>query len=373
MIVEAVRPCAYLDIDIDSKPVGRIVVELKDDLAPIACKNFLASCNHKSYQHNHFHRTIKNFVIQAGDLVYGQSSNLDVSKIGQGSKGGPFEDENASEPLDSPFMLCMANDGTPNNNGSQFFITTYPQPHLTGKHTVFGRVIHGKSVVREIERVDTDSKNFPTLPVVITDCGEWEEGMPVPIFNASYDQRGGDIYEEYPDDDVHIDKESSKSVYEASSKIKQSGTLLFQAGDKEAAMLKYKKCLRYVMEYIPDQDQEPEWYKLYFELKIKLYLNLSLVYLQLKNYTSAVAYSTYLIEMDESVNLISKTDYAKAHSRKGTALIELKKYTEAARELTTALKYLPNDKGIAKELERAELLLQKKKDGEKAKYANFFK
>ncbi|CAK7905585.1 peptidyl-prolyl cis-trans isomerase CYP7 [[Candida] anglica] len=382
MKIETVRPNAYLDVSIDGTPTGRIVVELYDDLAPKTTENFRSLIAAGSYNGNVFHRVVKNFVIQAGDTVYGMMKEGKDSEypppaaVGTGNvssfaDGAPFEDENMTA-LDGPFILCMANTG-PNTNGSQFFITTYPQPHLTGKHTVFGHVVHGKSVVRAVERVDTDgTTNLPRQPVRIDEAGEWQLGMPVPVFNASYDQIGGDVYEEHPDDDTHIDHESSSSVHEAATIIKGSGTLLFKAGRKQEALLKYIKCLRYVMEFFPDEDQEPDWYAKYVDLKAKLYLNLALVSLQLGNPKRAVDYSTFLLEMDEKP-LPGPADRAKAHFRKGTGLIELKKYKEAVAELRKASELVEGDKAIERELERATAKFEQSKKDEKARYANFFK
>lgn len=378
MKVELVRPTAFLDISIGGKPTGRIVVELYDDLAPIASENFLNLCtgSDKSYKHNYFHRVMKNFVIQAGDIVNcTDTSSYGTSAMGTGNvstvNGGKlFPLENKQEPLDKPFKLCTANTD-PDSNGSQFFISTYTQTHLTGKHTIFGQVIHGKSVVREIERVNTTNTNCPVEAekVVIEDCGIWDELMPTPVYNACYDPIGGDIYEEYPDDDENIDKESSELVYIASNIMKESGSLLLKQGRKQDALFKYTKCLRYVMEYIPDDEQEPEWFVKYYDLKKKLYLNMALVYLQMGEANRAIDFASYLLDLPKSLD----GEKGKAHYRRGMAYMLKNKYKEAVDDLSLAAMYVPKDETIKKELAKAEDLLQKKKGDEKARYAKFFK
>jgi peptidyl-prolyl cis-trans isomerase A (cyclophilin A) len=151
---------------------GDIVVELFPDTAPKTVDNFVGLAtgqrlwrhprtgqeqNVPLYDGTVFHRVIPGFMIQGGDPLGN----------GTGGPGYEFEDEvDGPHRFDGAGYLAMANAG-PGTNGSQFFITEGPQPHLNGRHTIFGKVISGQDVVSTIANVPTDRRDRPVDPVVI--------------------------------------------------------------------------------------------------------------------------------------------------------------------------------------------------------------
>jgi len=127
---------------------GTIELELYPQYAPATVNNFVFLVNEGFYDGLTFHRVISNFMIQGGD----------PTGKGIGGPGYSFEDEVKNNPLKHETgVISMANAGS-NTNGSQFFITHSPQPHLNGKHTVFGKVIAGMDVVNGIRQGDVMTK-----------------------------------------------------------------------------------------------------------------------------------------------------------------------------------------------------------------------
>ena len=123
---------------------GTIELELYAQSAPQTVNNFIFLTGQGFYNGLKFHRVISNFMIQGGD----------PTGTGSGGPGYKFADEVRGNPLTHQTgVISMANAG-PNTNGSQFFITHAPQPHLDGKHTVFGRVTSGMDVVNSIRQGD---------------------------------------------------------------------------------------------------------------------------------------------------------------------------------------------------------------------------
>src|SRR5688572_23479943 len=126
---------------------GEFDIQLFADKAPITVNNFVFLARDGFYDGVTFHRVIGDFMIQGGD----------PTGTGRGGPGYKFNDEQGALQLrhDSPGILSMANAGA-NTNGSQFFITHGPTPHLNGKHAVFGKVMgNGQTVVDAIRQGDT--------------------------------------------------------------------------------------------------------------------------------------------------------------------------------------------------------------------------
>jgi len=125
--------------------LGVFELELFDKATPKTVNNFVFLAQEGFYDGVTFHRVIANFMVQGGD----------PTGSGRGGPGYRFEDEFSGNPLrHERGVISMANAG-PNTNGSQFFITHGPQPHLDGRHTVFGKVTKGIDVVDAIEQGDT--------------------------------------------------------------------------------------------------------------------------------------------------------------------------------------------------------------------------
>ncbi|HTL71269.1 MAG TPA: peptidylprolyl isomerase [Candidatus Eisenbacteria bacterium] len=133
---------------------GAVELKLYADVAPKAVENFTRLAEKGYYDGLSFHRVIKGFMIQGGD------PNGD----GTGGKsiwGEPFEDETYPDvKFDKKGLLAMANSG-PHTNGSQFFITLAPTPHLNGRHTIFGEVVSGMEVVEAIGSTAVDGDDRP--------------------------------------------------------------------------------------------------------------------------------------------------------------------------------------------------------------------
>ncbi|KAL5791149.1 hypothetical protein ACOSQ2_006037 [Xanthoceras sorbifolium] len=168
------NPRVFFDLTIGGQPAGRVVMELFADVTPKTAENFRALCTGEKgigkmgkplhYKGSTFHRVIPGFMCQGGDFTNGNGTG------GESIYGAKFADENFNKKHTGPGILSMANAG-PGTNGSQFFICTAKTEWLDGKHVVFGQVVEGLDVIKNVEKVGSSSGRT-SKPVVVADCGQ---------------------------------------------------------------------------------------------------------------------------------------------------------------------------------------------------------
>jgi cyclophilin family peptidyl-prolyl cis-trans isomerase len=153
--------------------LGSFTAEIYLDKMPVTAKNFLDLAKSGFYDGLHFHRVISGFMIQ-----FGCPHSKDPSSPRAGTGGPPHGTIKDEHPADAklsnePLTLSMANTGTPNSGGSQFFINTIHNDRLDwfspgpSRHPVFGKVTAGAEVVKAIETTRTDGRDRPTTPVQV--------------------------------------------------------------------------------------------------------------------------------------------------------------------------------------------------------------
>mmetsp|Transcript_272 Transcript_272/g.546 ORF Transcript_272/g.546 Transcript_272/m.546 type:complete len:371 (+) Transcript_272:110-1222(+) len=364
-VLDQTNPVVFLDVTIGGHPAGRIILELFKHVVPKTAENFRQLCTGEAgtgqttgkplhFKGCPFHRIIKNFMIQGGDFSARNGTG------GESIYGAKFEDENFELKHDRPFLLSMANAG-PGTNGSQFFITTVPTPHLDGKHVVFGQVLKGIGLVKELEAQEGDTNNKPFKDCVISDCGELPAGQSVadladPLMDAGYPM--------YPEDlDVPEGEDEAAFLCRAAGEIRAKGNEKFKAGDFEGAVVEYTKALKY-LSADPVEAAEEAAAADARKAKSACLSNRSACFLKLSRPREAISDCREVIEADPS--------NAKAFFRLGQGLVAVKEFEEALEVLGKASGLEPDDKGIKAEIVRAKKAQQARKEAEKKVYSKMF-
>jgi len=171
------RERVFLDFQHKKVNLGRVIIELFNDIVPITARNFKALCTGECglaqstniplcFRSSIIHRIIPGFVVQGGDFTLGNGKGGESIY-----QGGRFDDEKLDIlKHDRPMLISMANSG-PDTNGSQFFITLANTPHLNGKHQIFGRVIKGSEVVYGFQTLELSGEK-PVDDLYIINCGQ---------------------------------------------------------------------------------------------------------------------------------------------------------------------------------------------------------
>ena len=196
------NPKVYMDIQIGETKHERLIFELFTKKTPKTAENFRCLCTGEKgedlfYKGNIFHRIIKGFMAQGGDITKQNGTG------GKSIYGHKFDDEGVWIPHDTKGLLSMANAGK-NTNGSQFFITFKTTPHLNGKHTVFGRLIKGFSTLSAMENVST-TNDLPDTEVKIIECGQITEEIPESELELNHGPAAEE--EDKTDSDVDMEQE----------------------------------------------------------------------------------------------------------------------------------------------------------------------
>ncbi len=173
--------------------VGAVYIDLFENITPVTVNNFVFLAEQGYYNNTTFHRVIADFMAQGGD----------PTATGSGGPGYQFQDEFVNFlTFEQPGWLAMANAG-PGTNGSQFFITTVPTPHLNYRHTIFGKVIEGQDVVGNIRLRDPQTDPSPgtalqtvviiTDPSTVVTTAGAAEPVPLSAFSELIDTIGAQL------------------------------------------------------------------------------------------------------------------------------------------------------------------------------------
>ena len=216
-----INPIVFFDIKIGESEAKKIEIELFKDIVPITAENFKALClgTHEgmTYKGTSLNKVIKSFVIGGGELENYTGKERCVY-------GEFFDDENYIYGHCRRGLLTMDNDGK-NTNNSKFLITLKYIPWFDGKHVVFGQIIKGLEVLKEIENLETDNDDKPLTKVIIENCGEilrTEIVKPLEEKKEEIVENNGIKKEKEKEQDENKEKEKDKEINKEKENIKEN-------------------------------------------------------------------------------------------------------------------------------------------------------
>ena len=195
----------FMDFVAGNTALGRIEIELFFDITPQTCENFRGLCTGE-YGNGHVYRKklsykgTKIFQVVDGKYMIGGDIVYNSGRGGESIYGEFFKDENFKRRHACGGLLSMNNFGKDKNN-SQFIITIKACPQLDDKHVVFGHIIKGMEVIKEISKIPTDMNNRPKIKIFVFNCGDYD-------FKRTKFQ--GDIFKETIDEIIRIRTEKEK-------------------------------------------------------------------------------------------------------------------------------------------------------------------
>lgn len=234
---------------------------------------------------------------------------------------------------------------------------------------VFGEVLGGKSIVRQIENIQTGPNDKPNKDCIIADCGELT-GEEAAKAAEKVPDSTGDPYEDYPEDQKEGGEDlPGAEIVKISTDLKEMGSKAFKAGDLELGVQKYQKGLRYLHEYPEPQDNDPpEMGDQLRSLKVALHSNSALLQLKLKEFSDAEKSASNAL----AVPGIKDADKGKALYRRALARNGLKNEEDAVKDLEAALKLVPGDAAIKNELDSVKKRAAARRQKEKTAYSKAF-
>ena len=172
-----IRPCAFFELKVETEALGRVEIELAEDIVPATVENFRRLCEGKGEKFSGYKGTLLHQVLKGQFIMGGDVSNQRGAGSHSSFKDRFIKDENFIIPHSSTGLVSMASVGV-NTGGSQFYITMGPCQHLNGRCVVFGRVVKGMQALEAVEKIFS-FRGMPARAVTISDCGVFMPKEPV--------------------------------------------------------------------------------------------------------------------------------------------------------------------------------------------------